>query len=180
MALSPITFMASRREKCGNSDRFYFLGLQKHWRCWLQPWNSKTLASWKKSNDKPRQSINKQKHYFGDKDPRSQSYGFAKSHVEMWELNHKEGWAPENWCFRTVMLEKALENSLDCKEIKPINPKGNQLWIFIGRTDAEAEALGLRPLDVKKWLIGKDPDAGKNWRQRDKRAAKDEMVRQHH
>ena len=90
----------------------------------------------------------------------SQSYGFSSSHVWMWELDHKEGWAPKNWCFWTVVLEKTLESPLDCK-IKPINLKGNQSWIFIGKTDAEAETPILWPPDVKSWLIGKDPDAEK-------------------
>ena len=91
----------------------------------------------------------------------SQSYGFSRSHVWMWELDHKESWAPKNWCFWTVVLEKILESPLDCKEIKPVNPKGNQYWIFIGRTDAEAETPILWAPDVKNWLPGKDPDAGK-------------------
>ena len=100
--------------------------------------------------------------------------------VWMWELDYKQSWGPKNWCFWIVVLEKTLERPLDCKEIKPVNPKGNQSWIFIGRTDAEAEALILWPLDVKSWLIGKDPDAGKDWRQEDKRMTEDEMVGWHH
>ena len=108
-------------------------------------------------------SIKKQSHYFVHRGLYSQSYGFSSSHVQMWELDHEEGWVPKNWCFWTVVLEKTLESPLDCKEIKPGNPKGNQPWIFIGRTDAEA--LILWPPDVKSWLIGKDPDAGKNRRQ---------------
>ena len=91
----------------------------------------------------------------------SKSYGFSSSHVWMWELDYKEGWAPKNWCFWTVVLEKTLENPLDCKESKLVHPKGNQSWIFIGRTDAEVETPILWPLDAKNWLIGKDPDAGK-------------------
>ena len=91
-----------------------------------------------------------------------------------YELDHKEGWVPRNWCFWTVMLEKTPENLLDCKEIKPVNPKGNQSWIFIGRTDAEAPILW--PPDGKNWLIGKDPDAGKDWRQEEKGTTEDEMV----
>ena len=94
----------------------------------------------------------------------------------MWELNHKESWAPKTWCFWTVVLEKTLESPLDCKEIKPISPKGNQSWIFIVRTDAEAEALILWPPDAKNWLIGKDPDAGKGWRQEEKWKTENEMV----
>ena len=99
----------------------------------------------------------------------------------MWELDHKEGWAPKNWCFWTVVLEKTLESPLECKEIKPVNPKGNWSWIFIGKTDAEAEAPILWPPDVKKnWLIGKDPDAGRDWRQKEKGTTEDEMVGWHH
>ena len=100
----------------------------------------KTLAPWKKNYDKPRQHIKKQRHYFSDKGPHSQSYGFSSSHVTMWELDHKEGWASKNWCFWTAVLEKTPESPLNCKEIKPVIPKGNQSWIFIGRTDAENEA----------------------------------------
>ena len=97
----------------------------------------------------------------------------------MWELNHKESWVPNNWCFWTVVLEKILDSPLDSKEIKPVNPKGNQPWILIGRTnaEAEAEALILWPPDAKSWLIGKDPDAGKDWKQKEKRVAEDDMVR---
>ena len=99
--------------------------------------------------------------YFANKGPYSQSYGFSSSCVWIWELDHKEGWMLKTWCFRTVVLKKTLENPLDCKDIKSVNPKGNQTWVFIGRTDAEAEAPILWPPDVKTWLIGKDPDAGR-------------------
>ena len=105
---------------------------------------------------------------------------FSSSHVWMWELDCEEIWAPKNWWFWTVVLEKTLESPLDCKEIKPINPKGNQSWIFIGRIDAEVEAPILWPPDVKNWLIGKDPDAGKDWRQEEKVMTEDEMVLWHH
>ena len=128
---------------------------------WLQPRNQKTLAPWKGSYDKPRQNqrhlIKNQRQHFVNKGLYTQSYGFSSSHVRVWELDHKEGWEPKNWCFWTVVLEKTLENPLDCKEIKPVNPKGNQFWIFIGRTDVETEALILWPPDVKSWLIGKKP-----------------------
>ena len=97
--------------------------------------------------------IKKQRHYFANKGPSSQSYSFSSSHVWMWELDYKESWAPKNWCFQTVVLEKTLESSLDSKEIQPVKPKGNQSWIFIGRTDAEAETLILWPPDAKNWLI---------------------------
>ena len=105
---------------------------------------------------------------------------FSSSHIQMWELDHKEGWALKNWCFQTAMLEKTLESPLDSKEIKPVNPKGNQPWIVIGRTDAEAETPILWPPDGKNGLIGKDPDAGKDWRQEEKVAIEDEMVVWHH
>ena len=108
-----------------------------------------------------------------------QKYGFSSSHVWMWELDHKEDWETKNWCFRTVVLEKTLDSPLDSKEIKPVNPKGNQPWIFIERTDTEAEAPILWPPDTKSWLTGKDPDAGKDWRQ-EKGATKDETVGWHH
>ena len=126
----------------------------------------KTLAPWKESYDKPRQCIKKHRHHFADKGPYNQSYGFSSSHVWTWELDHKEGWVSKNWCFWIMVLEKTLESLLDCKEIKPVNLKGNQSRIFIGRTDAEAKALILWPPDVKSPLIGKkNPDAGKDWRQ---------------
>ena len=134
-----------------------------------------------KNYDKTRQCINKkQRHHFVDKGPYSQSYCFSSSHVWIWELNHKEGWALKNWSFQTVVLEKTLESPMDCKEIKSANPKGNQPWIFIGRTDVKAEALTLWPLDVKSWLIRKDPDAGNDWGQEEKRATEGEMDGWHH
>ena len=138
------------------------------------------LAPWKKSYDKPRQHIKKQRHYFADKGPSSQSYGFSSSHVWMWELDHNESWASKNWCFWTVVLEKTLESPLDCKEIQLVHPKGDQSWIFIGRTDAEAETPILWPPDVKNWLTGKDPDAGKDWRREEKGTTEDEIVGGHH
>ena len=115
-----------------------------------------------------------------DKCSSSQSYDFSSSHVWMWELDYKESWAPKNWCFWTVVLEKTLESPLDCKEIKPVHLKENQSWIFTGRIDAESEAPILWPPDVKNWLIGKDPDAGKDWGQEEKGMTEDEMVEWHH
>ena len=156
--------MANRWENNGNSDRVYFLGLQNHHRWWLQPLNQKTFAPWKKGYDKPRQHIKKQRHYDVNNGLSSQSYGFSSGHVWTWELDHKESWALKNGCFWTVVLEKTLESPFDCKEIKPVNPKGNQSWKFIERTDAEAEAPIFWPPDVKNWLTWKDPDAGKGWR----------------
>ena len=136
------------------------------------------LAPWRKSYDKLRQHIKMQRHYFSDKGPSSQSYGFSSSHVWMWELDHKEGWTPKNWCFWTVMLEKTLESALDYKKIKPVNPKGNQSWIFIGTTDAEVPVLW--PPVAKRQFIRKDPDAGKNWRLEEKGTTENEMVGWHH
>ena len=115
-----------------------------------------------------------------DKGPYSQSYGFPSSPVWMWELDHKESWVPKNWCFWTVVFENILESPLDCKEIKAVNPKGNQFWIFIGRTDAEAKTPRLWPPDAKDWLIRKDPDTGKNWRHKNKGMTEDKMVGWHH
>ena len=120
--------------RCGNSDRLHILGLKNHCRWWLQPWNLKMFAPWEKSYDQPRRHIKKQSHYFANWGPSSQSYHFSNSHVWMWELVYKESWAQKNWSFWTVLLEKTLESPLDCKEIQPVNSKGNQSWIFIGRT----------------------------------------------
>ena len=107
-------------------------------------------------------------------------YGFSSGHVWMWEFDHKEGWALKNWCIWTVVLEKTLEIPLDWKEIQPVNRKGNQSWVFIGRTDAETEAPVLWPPDAKNWLIGKDPDAGNDWRKEKKGMTEDEMIGWHH
>ena len=138
------------------------------------------LAPWKKSYDKPRQHIKEQRHHFASKGPSAQSYGFSSSHIWMWEINHKQDWTLKNWCFWTVVLEKTLESPLDSKEIQPVNPKGNQPWIFIGRTDAEAEAPILRLPDSKSQIFGKEPDVGKDWRQEEKGTTDDEVVRWHH
>ena len=137
------------------------------------------LTPWKKSCDQPRQHVKKQRHYFADKGLSSQSYGFSSSHVWMWELDYKESWALKNGCFWTVVLEKTLESPLDCKEIQPVHPKGDQSWIFIGRSDIEAETPILWPSD-ENWLFGKDPDAGIDWGQEEKRMTEDEMVGWHH
>ena len=140
----------------------------------------KMLAPWKKSYNQPRQHIKKQRHYFAKKGPSSQSYGFFRSHVWMWELDHKVNWAPKNWCFWTVVLEKTHESPLDKKKIKPVLPKGDQSWVFIGRTDVEVEVPVHWPPDMKNRLIGKDPDAGKDWMQEETGMTKDEMVGWHH
>ena len=158
----------------------FFGGLQNHCRWWLQPGNLKVLTPWKKSYDQPRHHIKKQRHYFANKGPSSQSYGFSSSHVWMWELDCKESWALKNWCFWTMVLDKTLKSPLDCKEIQPVHPKGNQSWIFIARTDAEAEIPILWPPDAKNWLICKDPDAGKNSTLEEKGTIVDKMVGWHH
>ena len=173
-------FMANRRRNIGNSDRFIFLGSKitvdgdcshEIKRCLLLGRKAMTnLDSILKSRDI----------YFANKGPSNQSYGFSSSHIWMWELDYKESWALKNWCFWTVVLEKTLESLLDCKEIQPVHPKGNQSWIFIGRTEAEAETLILWPPNAKNWLIWKDPDAGKYWRWEEKGMTEDEMVGWHH
>ena len=142
----------------------------------MQP---KTHTPWKESYDQPRQHIKKQRHYFANKGPSSQGYGFSSSHIWMWELNYKESWSPKNWCFWTVVLEKTLESPLDCKEIQPVHLKGDQSLVFISRTDVEAETPILGPPDAKSWLIWKDPDAGKDWGQEEKGKTEDEMVGWH-
>ena len=151
-------------------------GVAKSWNNWVTkqqppPWNS---------HDKATQCIKKQRHYFSNKGHSSQGYDFSSSPVWMWELDYKESWAPKNWCFWTVVLEKTVESPLDCKEIQPVHPKGDQSWVFIGRTDVEAETPILWPPDATSWLIGKDPDAGRDWGQEEKGTTEDEMVERHH
>ena len=130
---------------------------------------------WKESYDQPRKHIKKQRHYFANKGLASQGYGFSTDHVWMWELDCKGSWAPKNWCFWTVVLEKTLESLLDCKEIQPVHSE-DQPWDFFVRNDAEAETPILWPPDMKSWLILKAPDAGKDWRQEEKGTTEDEMV----
>ena len=125
----------------------------------------------------PPNAYKKQRHDFANKGQSSQSYGFSSSHVRMWEWEYKESWVPKNWCFWNVVLEKTLESPLDCKEIQPAHPNS---WIVTGRTDAEAETPIFWPSDVKNWLIGKDPDAGKDWWWEEKGMTEDEKVRWHH
>ena len=160
-----------------NSDRLYFLGLQitadgdcshETKRCLLLGRKAMAnLDSILKSRD------------IANKGPYSQRYGFSSGHVWMWKVNHKEGWAQNNWCFWTVVLEKTLESPSDRKEIKLVNPKGNQLWIFIGWPDPEAEVPILWPPDAKSRLLRKDPDAGNDWRQEEKGMAEDDMIGWH-
>ena len=140
----------------------------------------KTFAPWKKSYDKSRQHIKKQRHHFADKGSYCQSYVFSSRHVWMWELYHKEGWVLKKWCFWSVVLENTLESPLEWKKIQPVNPRGNQSSIFSWRIDVEAEGPILWPPDVKNWLIGKDSDAGKDWRQEEKGSTEDDIVGWHH
>ena len=138
------------------------------------------LTPWKESYDQPRWHIQKQRHYFANKCPSSQGYGFFSGHVWMWELDCEESWAPKNWCFWTVVLEKTLESPPDCKEIQPVHSEGDQPWDFFGRNDAEAETPVVWPPHVKSWLIGKDCDAGRDCRQEEKGTTEDEMAGWHH
>ena len=154
--------MANRWGNNGNRNRFYFLWLQNHCRWWKHgaAMKLKDACSLEgKSCDKPRQYIKEQRHYFTNK---GHGYGFSCGHVWMWELDCEEAWAPKNWCFWTVVLEKTLESPLDCKEIQPVHFEGDQPWDFIGRIDAKAETPVLRPPHAKSWVIGKDSDAGRD------------------
>ena len=149
--------MANIRWKSAKSDRFYFPGLQNHCRWWLQPWNSKTLAPWKESYDKPRKCIKKQRHYFAYKGSYTQSYGFFRSHVWMWELDNKKSWAPKNWCLRFVVLGKTLESALVSKVIKQsilkeINPEYSLEGL---KLKLKPQYFGHR---LRSQVVGKDPD----------------------
>ena len=154
-------------------------GLQKQCRWWCSHEIKRCLILGRKAITNL-ESILKSRDYFANKGLSSHSYGFSSSHVWMLELDYKESWVPKNWCFWTVALEKTLESPLESKEIRPVHPKGNQSWIFIGRPDTEAEAPILWLPDAKSWLIGKDPDAGKDWRREKKGTTEDEMVGWHH
>ena len=156
---------------------FIFLGSKSHCRWWMQSWNTKMLTPWKESYDKCRQRIKKLRHHFANKGPYSQSYGFSSTYVRMGELDHNVSWAPQNWCFWTVVLEKTLEGPL---ETSRSNRSILKVWLFIGRTGAKAKAPILWPPDGKSWLIEKDPDAGKDWEQEEKGMTEDEMVGWHH
>ena len=137
-------------------------------------------APWKKSYDQPRQLIKQQRHYFADKGLSSESYGFSSSHLWIWELDYKESWAPKNWCFWTVVLEKTLESPLDCKEIQLVHSEGDQPWDFFGRNDAKAETSVPSSPHAKSWLTGKDSNAGRDWGQEEKGMTEDEMAGWHH
>ena len=170
--------MANRWGNNGNSERYYFGGLQNHCRWWLSHEIKRHLLLGRKAMTNL-DSILK------NRDTillclSSQSYSFSSSHVWMWELDYKESWVPKNWCFWTVVLEKTLESPLDCKEIQPVHPKGDQSWVFFGRNDAKAETPVLGPPHAKSWLIGKDSDAGRDWVQEEKGTTEDEMAGWHH
>ena len=173
MASSPITSWQIEGETV---IRLFFSWAPKSLQMVPAAMKLKDLAPWKKNYDRPRQHIKKQTYCFANRGPSSQSYGFSSSHVWMWELDRNESWVPKNWYFLAVLLGKTLKSSLDCKEIKPVNPKGNQSWMLVGRTDAEAAAPVLWPPVAKGSIIGKDPDAGKDWRQEEKGTTEDEMV----
>ena len=163
--------MANRWGNSGNSERLYFGGLQNHCRCdWSHEIKRCLLLGRKVVTNL---DIQRQRHYFANKGPSSQGYRFSSSHVWMWDVDYKESWAQKNWCFWTVVLEKTLDSPLNCKEIQPVHPKGDQSWVFIWRTDVEAETPILRPPHAKSWLIGKDPDAWKDWGQEKKGMTED-------
>ena len=165
MASSPITAWQIEEEKV-EVVRFPLLGLQNHCRWWLQAWNQKMIASCQESDDKPRQYVEKQRHYSADKGPFSQGYGLPSGHIQLWQRHRKEGRAPKNWCLWTVVLEKTPESPLDIKEIKQVYLKGDQPWLFTGRTDAESEAPIFWSSDANRQLIGKVPNPWKDWGQR--------------
>ena len=159
--------MTNRRGKCVNSDRYPLLSLQNHCRWWLQPWNQKTIALWQESDDRPRQCVEKQKCDSADKGPHGQGHGVPSGHIMVVRAGlQRRGRMSKNWCFQTVVLEETPESPLESKEIKPVNLKGDQPWIFTARTDAGAEAPVFWSSDADRWLTGKVPDAGKDWGQR--------------
>ena len=162
----------------GNSVRLNFLGLQNHCRWWLHEIKRHLLLGRKVMTNLD--SIFKSRDITLPTKVHLVKTSFSCGHVWMWDLDCEEGWAPKNWCLWTVVLEKTLETPLDNKETQPVHPKGNQPGIFIGRTDAETETTIVWPPDAKNWFIGKDPDAGNDWRQKEKRVTEDEMVRWHH
>ena len=180
MAFSPIAAWQIEGEKVEVVTDFPLLWYKNHWGQWLQPWNQKTTASWQESSDKPRQCVEKERHYSADKGTDSQGCGLPSGHIWLWELDSKEGRTPKNWCLQTVVLEKTRDSSLVSKEIKPVNLKGIQPWIFTGLTDTQAKTRVFWSSDVNSWLCGKVPDAGKDQGQKEKRASEDEMVGWHH
>ena len=180
MASGPMSSWQTDGETVETVRDFILRGLQNYWNVDCSHGIKRHLLLRRKIMTNLDSILKKQRHYFVNKGPSSQGYGFSSSHVWVWELDYKESWALKNWCFWTVVLEKTLESPLDSKEIQPVHPKGNQSWIFIGRTDVEAETPILWPADTKNWLIWKDPDAGKDWGQEEKGMTEDEMVGWHH
>ena len=179
MASGPITSWEIHRETMETVRDFIFWGAPKSLQMVTAAMKLKDACSLEEKLWPTRQHIKKQKHYFANKGPSIRSYGFSSSHVWMWELDYRESWAPKNWCFWTVVLEKTLESPLNCMEIQPVYPKGNQSWIFIGRTDEDETPILCSP-DAKGWLIWKDPDAGNDWGQEDKGMTEDEIVGWYH
>ena len=176
MASGPITSWQIDGETMETVTDFIFLGLKITADGDCSHEIKRCLLLGRKATTNLDSIIKRQRHYFATKGPSSQTYDFSSSHVWMWVLNQIESWVLKNWCFWTVVLEKTLESPLDCKEIIPVHPKGNQSWIFMGRTDAEAEAPIFWLPDPKSWLFGKDPDAGEDWMQEQKGTIEDEMV----
>ena len=174
----PHHFMVNRWVNSGNSSWVYFLG-SKITAMVIAAMKLRHLLLGRKVMTNL-DSILTSRYYFANKGPATQGYGFSSSHVWMWKLYCEESWVPKNWFFWTMMLEKTLVSPLDCKEIQSVHPKGVQSWMFTGRTDVEAETAILQPPDVKSWLIWKDPDAGKDWRQEEKGTTEDKMVGWHH
>ena len=166
--------MANRWGNSGNSNRLYFWRAPKSLQMVIAAMKLKDACCLEEKLWPTAETL------LCQQGPSSQSYGFSSSHIWLWELYYKESWAPKNWCFWTVVLEKTLESPLDYKEIQPVHPKGNQSQIFIGRTHTEAETPILGPPDAKNWLIKKDPDAGKDWGQEEKGTTEDKIVGWHH
>ena len=172
--------MENRWGNNGKSDRLYFLGLQKSLQMVTAAMKLKDACSLEEKLWPSRQHIKKERHYFADKGSSSQSYGFSSGHVWMWELDCDKSWAPKNWCFWTVVLEKILESPLDCKEIQPVHSEADQSWVFIGRNDVKAETPELWPPHTKSWLIRKNSDARRDWGQEEKGTTEDDMAEWHH
>ena len=168
--------MTNRWGNNGNSERLYFIGLQNHCRWWLQPEIKRCLLLGRKVMTNLDSMLKSETLFCRQRSIQSKLSFFQYRY----ELDHKKGWVSKNWCFWILVLERTFESPWDCKEIQPVSPKGNQPWIFIGRTDAKAEAPILWPLYVKSRLIGKDPDPGKDWRQEEKGMTEDEIVGCHH
>ena len=179
MASGPITSWQIDGETV-ETWQILFWGAPKSLQMVIAAMKLKDTYPLEKSYDQPRQHIKKQRHYIANIGLSSQGYGFSSGHVWMSELDCEESWAPKNWCFWTVVLGKTLESPLHCKEIQPVYPKRDQSWVFIGRTDAEAETPILWPPDAKSWLIGKDPYAGRDWGKEEKGTTEDEMAEWHH